>query len=148
MASAGLQIPPLDEETVTERVGARLERQQIHSRKPLVGCSYVLYEAALRGPYVGREQLLHLLDVTKLRNVSIQVLPYERAMTAALHGPMVLLETRDHERLAYTEAPSASQLTGDPEVVSAQTERLSMIRTVALDPEESAQFIERMVVAL
>jgi transcriptional regulator with XRE-family HTH domain len=141
-------IPPLDDDTVTERVAARVERQQIHTRKPLVGCGYMLYEAALHGPYVGEEQLLHLLSLTKLRNVTIQVLPYARATAAALHGPMVLLETRDHERLAYTEAPSASQLTGDPAVVSAQTERLSMIRTVALDPEESAQFIERMVVTL
>ncbi|MPY64037.1 helix-turn-helix domain-containing protein [Streptomyces spongiae] len=141
----GDHIPALDEETVEERVAARVARQQIHTRKPLVGCSYVLYEAALRGPYVDKEQLLHLLEVGKLRNVVIQVLPYKQAMTAALHGQMVLLETKDHERLAYTEAPSVSQLTVDPGLVSAQTERLSMIRTVALDPDESARFIERMV---
>ncbi|WP_406336457.1 helix-turn-helix domain-containing protein [Streptomyces sp. NBC_00203] len=144
----GNHIPPLDEDTVEERVTARVARQQIHTRKPLVGCSYVLYEAALRGPYVDEEQLLYLLEVGKLRNVSIQVLPYKRAMTAALHGEMVLLETKDHERLAYTEAPSASQLTADPAIVSAQTERLSMIRGMALDPDESARFIERMVAEL
>ncbi|MFC4466218.1 helix-turn-helix domain-containing protein [Streptomyces xiangluensis] len=138
-------IPPLDEETVEERIAARVARQEIHSRKPLVGCSYVLYEAALRSPYAGREQLLHLLEVGALRNVSIQVLPFNRATAAALHGVMVLLETRDRERLAYTEAPSSSQLTADLEVVSAQTERLSMIRMMALDPNESARFIERMV---
>ncbi|MER5222287.1 helix-turn-helix domain-containing protein [Streptomyces flaveus] len=138
-------IPPLDEETVEERIAARVARQEIHSRKPLVGCSYVLYEAALRSPYVGQEQLLYLLEVGALRNVSIQVLPFDRATAAALHGVMVLLETRDRERLAYTEAPSSSQLTADLEVVSAQTERLSMIRMMALDPNESARFIERMV---
>ncbi|MCX4972657.1 helix-turn-helix transcriptional regulator [Streptomyces sp. NBC_00620] len=144
-ALIGNHTPPLDEETVEERVMARLERQGIHTRKPLAACSYALYEAALRGPYVDKEQLLHLLEMAKVRNISIQVLPYGRAMTAALHGPMVLLETRDHERFAYTEAPSTSQLTSDPAVVSAQTERLSMIRMMALDPDESARFIERMV---
>ncbi|MEV8018813.1 helix-turn-helix transcriptional regulator [Streptomyces sp. NPDC086554] len=140
----GNHVPPLDEETIDERVAARLERQEIHTRKPLVGCSYVLFEAALRSPYVCQEQLQQLLEVGRRHNVSIQLLPFGRAMTAALHGQMVLLETRDHERLAYTEAPSASQLTTDPGVMSDQTERLSMIRTMALDPDESARFIKRM----
>ncbi|WP_341845571.1 DUF5753 domain-containing protein [Streptomyces silaceus] len=140
----GSHIPLLDEEIIDERVAARLERQEIHTRRPLVACSYVLYEAALRSPYVDKEQQLQLLEVGKRHNVSIQVLPFSQAMTAALHGAMALLETRDHERLAYTEAPSTSQLTADPQVVSAQTERLSMIRSMALDPEESARFIERM----
>ncbi|WP_405659063.1 helix-turn-helix domain-containing protein [Streptomyces sp. RK9] len=140
----GSHIPPLDEDVIEERVEARLERQGIHTRKPLVACSYVVYEAALRGPYVDWEQLQHLLDVGVRHNVSIQVLPYGRAMTAALHGQLVLLETQDHERLAYTEAPSVSQLTAEPRVVSDQTERLSMIRTMALDPGDSAHFIERM----
>ncbi|WP_330293788.1 helix-turn-helix domain-containing protein [Streptomyces sp. NBC_00576] len=144
----GDHVPPLDEETIEERVAARVERQQIHTRKPPVGCSYVLYEAALRSPYVDEDQLMHLLEVAKLRNISIQVLPFSRAMAAALHGVMVLLETQDHERVAYTEAPSASYLTAAPEVVSAQAERLSMIRSMALDPYESACFIERMVAEL
>ncbi|MFD0316388.1 helix-turn-helix domain-containing protein [Streptomyces flavalbus] len=141
----GDHVPTLDDETVEQRVKARVERQQIHTRKPMVACSYILYEAALRGSYVDENQLLHLLSVGRLRNVSIHVLPYKRATTAALHGEMVLLETKDHERLAYTEAPSVSQLTADPKIVSAQIERLSMIRGMALDPYESAHFIERMV---
>jgi transcriptional regulator with XRE-family HTH domain len=141
-------VPPLDDDTIQERVAARVERQQIHTRTPLVGCSYMLYEAALRGPYVDLDQLRSLLEVELLRNVTIQVLPYERARAVALLGGMVLLESKEHERLAYTEAPSASQLTADPDVVSAQIERLSMIHTIALDPEESAHFIERMVAKL
>ncbi len=41
-----------------------------------------------------------------------------------------------------------SQFTSDAEVVRQHTERLSMIRTVALGPAESATFIERMAEAL
>ncbi|NGO14921.1 hypothetical protein G5C60_46865 [Streptomyces sp. HC44] len=102
-------IPPLDEETVEERIAARVARQEIHSRKPLVGCSYVLYEAALRSPYVGREQLLYLLEVGALRNVSIQVLPFTPATAAALHGVMVLLETRERERLVFPPSDAEPQ---------------------------------------
>lgn len=138
-------IPTLDEETVDERVAARMDRKGLLTQRPPVTFSFVLYEAAMRSPYVNREQLLHFLELGRLRNVSLQVLPYERAVTDALNGQMVLLETRDHERFAYTEGQSVSQLTSAPELVSVQTERLSMIRAEALGPAESARFIERMV---
>jgi hypothetical protein len=140
------RYPPLDEETVEERIAARIERQAILTeRKPLVPVSFVLYEAALRGPQVDAEQLRHLLEMSRLRNVTLQVLPFERAISDALMGPMVLLETRDHERFAFTEGPFASELSADPEVVSRVTGRLSMIRAQALSPAESARFIERML---
>ncbi|GAA3807609.1 DUF5753 domain-containing protein [Streptomyces phyllanthi] len=140
------RIPPLDEETVGERVAARMERQAILTeRKPPVGLSFVVYEAVLRAPQVDTEQLRRLLEVARLRNVVLQVLPFERAVSDALLGPMVLLETRDHERFAFTEGPFASELSADPGVVSRITERLSMIRTQALGPDESARLIERMV---
>lgn len=139
-------VPPLDDETVEERVAARMERQAILTdRKPPVGLSFVLYEAVLRSPQVDEEQLRRLLEAARPRNVVVQVLPFERAIPAALMGPMVLLETRDHERCAFTEGSFASELSADPGVVSRVTERLSMIRTQALDPDESARFIERMV---
>ncbi|MFD3931989.1 helix-turn-helix domain-containing protein [Streptomyces sp. NPDC058614] len=140
------RVPPLDEETVEERIAARMDRQAILTdRKPPVALSFVLYEAVLRSPQVDAEQLRRLLEVSRLRNVVLQVLPFERAIPAALMGPMVLLETRDHERFAFTEGPFASELSADPDVVSRVTERLSMIRTQALSPAESARFIERMV---
>lgn len=139
-------VPPLDDETVEERIAARMERQAILTdRKPPVGLSFVLYEAVLRSPLVDDEQLRRLLEVSRPRNVVVQVLPFERAVPTALMGPMVLLETRDYERFAFTEGPFASELSADPGVVSRVTERLSMIRTQALDPDESARFIERMV---
>ncbi|MFD5627060.1 helix-turn-helix domain-containing protein [Streptomyces sp. NPDC127072] len=141
--------PSLDEETTEERIAARLERQAILTRKPPVGFSFVVYEAVLRSPLGGsaihKEQLHRLLERAELPNVELQVLPYDRVFSTALNGPMVLIETPDHERLAYSAGQSVSQLTADPAPVSSHIERLSMIRTVALSPAESAQFIERMV---
>lgn len=144
-ALIGNHCPPLDDETVEERVAARLERQSLLTRKPLAALNFVLYEAALRGPHVDKEQLLHMLDQGKRGNLTVQVLTFDCANPAALAGPMVLLETRDHERLALSDGQSISQLTDDPRVVSSHTERLSMIRALALSPDESARFIERMV---
>ncbi|MFJ4829356.1 helix-turn-helix domain-containing protein [Streptomyces sp. NPDC088747] len=140
------RIPALDDETVEERIVARVERQAILTeRKPPVSLSFVLYEAVLRGPQTDVEQLRRLLEASLLRNVALQVLPFEQAVPAALMGPMVLLETGDHERFAFTEGPFASELSAEPEVVSRVSERLSMIRAQALSPAESARFIERIV---
>ncbi|MFF1303960.1 helix-turn-helix domain-containing protein [Streptomyces sp. NPDC058307] len=139
-------VPTLDEEMVEQRIAARMDRQSIVSGpKPPVGLSFVLYEAVLRVPQVDAEQLRLLLEVSSLRNVVLQVLPFERAIPVAFMGPMVLLETRDHERFAFSEGPFASDLSGDPNVVNRVSERLSMIRTQALSPAESACLIEGMV---
>ncbi|MWA12517.1 helix-turn-helix domain-containing protein [Streptomyces sp. BA2] len=143
-ALIGNHCPPLDEETVEQRVAARMERQDLLARTPLVALSFALHEAALRVPQVDKEQLLRLLEAGRPNNISIQVLPFGRTIPAGLLGPMVLLETRDRERLAFTEGPSVSELTSEAEVVSSHTERLSMIRMEALGTEESALFIERM----
>jgi hypothetical protein len=139
-------VPLLDDETVQERIAARMERQTILTeRKPPVALSFVLYEAALRSPQVDEPQLRRLLELGSLLNVVIQVLPFERATAPALMGPMVLLETRDHERFTFTEGALSSSLSADPPTVSRAAQMLSMIRAEALSPDESARFIERMV---
>ncbi|CAM5709437.1 hypothetical protein SHIRM173S_11410 [Streptomyces hirsutus] len=78
------------------------------------------------------------------RNVVLQVLPFDRVISDAIMGPMVLLETRDHERYAFTEGPFASELSAIG-VVSRVSERLSLIRTQALSSAESARLIEGMM---
>ncbi|OEU95773.1 helix-turn-helix domain-containing protein [Streptomyces oceani] len=145
----GGHSPPLDDMTVEERVNARLERQSILGQRPPTAFSFVIYEAVLRCPLGGtavyKGQLAHLLEMSARRNVSIQVLPFERAVPAALSGPMVLLESRDFERPAFVEGQSMSQLISDPEKVNTLTQRHGMIRMQALSAEESERFIKRMV---
>ncbi|MEU3772052.1 helix-turn-helix transcriptional regulator [Streptomyces sp. NPDC032472] len=141
--------PPLDQETLEQRVAARLERQVLLTGKSPVAASFVVFEAALRcrwgGVEMHREQLLSLTWDAQLPNVSLQVMPFDRAIPAAASGPMVLLESRELDRYAYSTGQSVSQLTSDPSVVSTHTERFGMIRTVALSPCESVAFIKRMV---
>ncbi|WP_019434046.1 DUF5753 domain-containing protein [Streptomyces sp. AA0539] len=140
--------PSLDDETIEERVAARLERQSLLTRRPLVECSFVLYEAALRCPVGGRavhrDQLRRLVEVAGFRNVSLQVLPFEYGEHSGLNGPLVLLETRDHETFAFNEGQTQSHLTADPNEVSVVAQRYGMIRMQALNAEESVRFIERM----
>ncbi|MGH3309840.1 MAG: DUF5753 domain-containing protein [Streptomyces sp.] len=140
--------PPLDDEVIENRVTARLERQSLLHRKPPVECSFVLYEAALRCPVGGTSahhaQLRHLVHLSELRHVSLQVLPFAVGAHPGLNGPTVLLETREHELIALAEGQSVSYLTSDLRDISAARQRHGMIRTLALTPDESARFISRV----
>ncbi|MFG3100347.1 helix-turn-helix domain-containing protein [Streptomyces sp. NPDC048182] len=144
----GGSSPPLDDETVAERVAGRLRRAEAVRRRVGVSYGFAIYEAALRtdvgGVDVMREQLRHLLDMGELRNVSIQILPFGRCSGAALNGSIVLLETPDHEHCGYIEAPEVSVLHSTPEKVSALTQAHAMIRTHCLSVEESATFIRKV----
>ncbi|WP_328537146.1 helix-turn-helix domain-containing protein [Streptomyces sp. NBC_00344] len=140
--------PPLDDETIEARVAARLERQNRLVRHPTVLFGFVIYEAALRetvgGPGAMKAQLHHLLEVGSLRNVSIQVLPVGLGAHTGLNGPLVLLESPEHEHCAYEEGQSTGVLHASPEKVSLLTQRHGMIRMQALGIERSAQLIEKL----
>ncbi|RFC74803.1 helix-turn-helix transcriptional regulator [Streptomyces sp. AcE210] len=147
-ALIGASSPPLDDETVEERVAGRLNLQEALTTRRGVMFTFVMFEAALRSNVGGRDvmqaQLQHLLKVGKLRNVSIQVLPFGRAYGVALNGAIALLETADHEHYAYVEGPETSTLYADPDKVSALTRSHGMIRVHALSPEDSAEFIRKV----
>ncbi|MEV8017822.1 helix-turn-helix transcriptional regulator [Streptomyces sp. NPDC086554] len=140
--------PPLDDETIDARVSARLMRQEAFARRPTTAFGFVMYEAALRTLVGGRDvmqrQLLHLLEVGALRNASIQVLQVDRCSGPALNGSFALLETIDHEQLAYVEAPETSALYSDPAKVSELSQSHGMIRMQALGVEDSARFIKEL----
>ncbi|MFD9795182.1 helix-turn-helix domain-containing protein [Streptomyces sp. NPDC059070] len=140
--------PPLDDETVEERVNARLRRQEALRARPSVLFGFTLHEAALRTMAGGREcmrrQLQHMLEAAELRNVSVQVVPMGRCSGLALTGSVVLLETPDHEGYAYNESQTTSALFADPVKVSELTQRHGMIRMHALSVEESAEFIGKL----
>ncbi|MGK5729058.1 helix-turn-helix domain-containing protein [Streptomyces sp. URMC 124] len=139
--------PPVDDETVEARVAGRLERQELLKKQTTL-FSFVIHEAALRGlvggPEVMKGQLNHLLEVGKLRNVSIQVLPLGQGAGPAIGGPFSVLETTDHRVYGYQEGQGASMLYTDLDRVGALTKRHSMIRMSALDAESSAELIRRV----
>ncbi|MFG3223582.1 helix-turn-helix domain-containing protein [Kitasatospora sp. NPDC048194] len=140
--------PPLDDETVAARVASRMERQEKLRRSPTVLFGFVIYEAAFRARVgdegIMKRQLEHILEVGELRNVTIQVLPVDRVAHVALEGPMVILETPDHEQLGYVEGQYAGILSADIEKVSILVHRHGMIRSQALSIEESKALIREM----
>ncbi|MBL1100861.1 helix-turn-helix domain-containing protein [Streptomyces coffeae] len=141
--------PPFETDEVEQLLEARMDRKPLLSRKPMALIHVVLEEAALRrkigGPEAMRQQYEHLISCASGANVTIQVMPSSRAEHAGLHGPMKLIETSDAATLAYMESHGESSLVSKPDKVSVLARRYAMMRTQALGPEESQNFIEQLM---
>lgn len=140
--------PPLDDETVEERVAARLGRQALLSRRPAPVLGFVVEESSLHRRVVEgcarKRQLEHLVECSRRRNVTIQVMPERSGFHPGMNGPILLLEMPDRRTLAYMVAQEVSTLVTDREEVSVYAQRHGIIRAQALGTEESARLIERM----
>ncbi|MEU5436096.1 helix-turn-helix transcriptional regulator [Streptomyces sp. NPDC020719] len=150
-ALIGGGYPPLSEERVEELVEARVARKALLDRKPTALIEVVLEESVLRrtigGPEVMHGQLLHLAECARRRNVTLQVLPLGCGASgeyAGAYGEMNLLETPEHDHLAYLEPQEEGLLISDPTKVSTYAQRYAKIRAQALGPRESLDLIERL----
>ncbi|HWM37851.1 MAG TPA: helix-turn-helix transcriptional regulator [Streptomyces sp.] len=143
------RVPASNADEIETQVEARIERQEILQRKVPPTVSFIISEAALRdrlgGTAVYQEQLQDLRDHANLPGLSLQVMPLGRESHAALDGPFILLETPDHEHLAYTETQRGSQLVSDADEVSILSLKYAMLRTQALNPEETKSLLDRLL---
>lgn len=142
------RVPVYDEDGIEQLVAARINRRTILQRKTPPTTSFVIWEAALRdrlgGEGVYLEQLRHLRECADLPGIVLQVLPLGRTSHAGLAGPFILLETPDYQRLAYAETPRGSQLIADPNEVAILTQKYAMLRTQALNVEETKDLLDRL----
>jgi hypothetical protein len=78
-----------------------MTRQQILTRRDPPHLWAVVDEAVLRRPLGGarvmRRQLEHLLELTELPNVTLQVVPFARGGHAAAGGPFSILRFADRD---------------------------------------------------
>ncbi|HBF82720.1 MAG TPA: transcriptional regulator [Streptomyces sp.] len=144
-----MRRPLLGEETVSQRVAARLARQDIFAKPTMPTISFVIEESVLRRPLGGqsvrRGQWEHILLCGRRRNVVVQVMPIECEEHAALSGPFTLIETRDGRRIAYVEAHKDSRLYTDRSSVRELEEAYGLLRAQALTPRESMDFVETLL---
>jgi transcriptional regulator with XRE-family HTH domain len=82
-------------EEIDRRVNLRIKRQQLLTQPGAPEFWAVLDEAALRrspgSPTMMRAQLEHLLQITELPNVTLQVVPFDTGPHAAAGGPFSIL---------------------------------------------------------
>jgi transcriptional regulator with XRE-family HTH domain len=82
-------------EEIDRRVSLRMTRQQLLTQPDAPELWAVLDEAALRRPPAGRTvmraQLEHLIQLTELPNVTLQIVPFDAGPHAAAGGPFTIL---------------------------------------------------------
>ncbi|WP_210582476.1 helix-turn-helix transcriptional regulator [Streptomyces sp. GESEQ-4] len=143
------RVPAYDEDEIETRTAARLERQEILHRKTPPTLSFIVWEPVLHmvigGAEVRLEQLRHLRAVAELPCVSLQFLPLNSPYSAGLNGPFTLLETPDHQHLAYTESQRGSQWVSDADEVSILARKYAMLRTQALTTQDSMGLLDRLL---
>lgn len=141
--------PLFDEETIEQRVTARMARQELMTRWPPPTVSAIIQESVLRQPFGGldvqRGQLDRLLKTGDLRHVEIQVMPTTSQDHAGMGGPFTLLTPKGKPQVAYLEVQHISRLITDPDEVRVLAAKYGSIRGQALTPRESLRLIEKML---
>ncbi|GHA36196.1 transcriptional regulator [Streptomyces tauricus] len=94
-ASIGLAHPGADAQEIERRVTLRMERRRTLHRQPPAQLWAVIDEAALRRPMGGvdtmRAQLRHLIEMCRLPQVTVQIIPFLAGGYAAEGGPVTIL---------------------------------------------------------
>ena len=110
-------------EEIDRRVSVRMKRQQLLTQPDAPELWTVLDEAVLRrppgGPGVMRAQLEHLLELTDLPNVTLQIVPFNVGPHAAAGGPFTILRfpEPDLADLVYLEQLNSAQYLDHPDDV-------------------------------
>ncbi|WP_330239259.1 helix-turn-helix domain-containing protein [Streptomyces sp. NBC_00525] len=144
-------LPEAPQTDIDKRAGVRTRRQEriTDPERPLRMWA-VIDEAALRrmvgGKQVMIEQLEHLVELSHLPHVTVQVLPFEVGAHPGINGQYAILEFPDttDSSVVYIEGVTSDlylEKTNDVQRYSVMYEHL---RAQALNVEQSRQFIDRI----
>ena len=144
-------IPQPAPETLEEQTEVRLRRQDRLTQDPPLRFGVILDEAALHrvigGPAVMEAQLRHLTELSKLPNVTLQVIPFSAGGHPAMDSTFNVLEFADAvPGVVYVEGLVGwvyMKRSRDVERYAGVFERLCHI---ALPPRESVELIEKAAV--
>jgi transcriptional regulator with XRE-family HTH domain len=133
---------------VSKRVELRMHRQQLLNLPKPPDFWAVIDEAVLRrnlgGREAMREQLDHILEISKRTHVTVQVVPFDRSDVAAVGGPFTLLRfaEADLPDIVYLEQlNSALYLNKDVDVMN-YLQIMNRLAAGALTPQRSTELIK------
>ncbi|MBB5928780.1 transcriptional regulator with XRE-family HTH domain [Streptomyces echinatus] len=145
----GAAQPPYSPDDVERMVAARLARQSVFERSPAPALSFVLEEGVLRRPIGGtmvwRQQLERLLEVGRLHNVVLQVMPMNCDTHSGLDGRIELLKFPEGTAVGRSDGAFNGRPISEPRHLRILELRYGTIRAQALSPRESLAFIEQLL---
>jgi transcriptional regulator with XRE-family HTH domain len=131
-------------------LAVRMRRQEILHRADPPRLWAVIDEAALRRPIGGtavmRAQVEHLLEITQLRHVNIQVLPFRAGGHHAGGGPVTLLRFAGDNLpdVAYLEQLNSAVYPSSPSDLACYRDVLNQLATEADPPIASTMFLNQI----
>jgi transcriptional regulator with XRE-family HTH domain len=145
--------PGARETDIERRVSLRLRRQHLVTRgQPTPQQLWVvLDEAALRRPAGSlatmRAQLRHLIDMASQPHVRIFVVPFSVGQPGAVGAPFTILRFPGEliPDLVYAEQLTGASYVEAPDEVRYYWHLMNGLATEALDPDETTQFVERLL---
>lgn len=111
----------------------------------------VIDEAVVRrtlgGPGIMREQIAHLLDITAERNVTVQIMPFDRGGHAAAGGPFSILRFPERELpdVVYMEQLTSALYLDKSADSDHYMEVMDRLSIQAEEPKATRRFLERLI---
>jgi transcriptional regulator with XRE-family HTH domain len=141
-------LPETSTAEIEKRVQVRMRRQErITAENNPLRLWVVLDEAALRrvvgSKLVMREQLEHLIEMSQLPHVTVQVLPFEVGAHPGLNGQYAILEFTDaaDSSVVYLEGVTSDLYLEKAQDVQKYAVMYEHLRAQSLNVEQSRQFI-------
>jgi len=149
-ASAVLQVF-YDEKAAPDKVAALLDlrtrRRDLLTSENAPSFSFVLDESVIRrqvgNPAATSRQLMHLVDVAKLPNVTIQVVPFAAGLHPGMKGPFEVVQFEDspEENIMFLEGPRSDIISDEPKDTEVYLDAFKHIAEISLAPSESVNLL-------
>jgi len=147
-----IRQPPYPQDVVDRDVAARIARKSVFDRSPEPALCFIQEQVTLERPIGGkavlRRQLEHLLEVGRLRNVALQVMPTACEEHAGMNGLIEVLKFSDGTAIGRSDGAFNGRPVSNPRDLRVLELRYGMMRAQALTPRESLAFIEQALGAL
>ncbi len=132
---------------IEQRVRVRMARQALLIQDDPIDLQVVLDEAVVSRPVGGdavmRDQLLRLVEATRLPNVTLQILPFAAGAHAGMDGTFAILDFPDAEdpNVVFAENATGGLFLEKSDELRKYNSIFDTIRSSALSPEESRDMI-------
>lgn len=143
--------PGASAEEIDHRISLRMNRQRLLTRPDPPRLWAVIDEAALRraigGPDVIRAQLQHLITMTKLPNVTIQVMPFRSGGHAAECGAFIILRFAEPDLpdVVYVEHLTGALYLDKREDVDRYAEVMDRLAVQAEEPDDTPDILNEII---
>jgi transcriptional regulator with XRE-family HTH domain len=136
-------------ERVPALVDLRTRRRELLSSEGAPSCSFIIDEAVIRrlvdSPAVMSRQLVQLVSLAGLPNVTIRVVPFSAGLHPGMRGPFKVIEFDDEpdEDIAFLEGPRGDFISDDPQEAKRYLETFERIAQLALGESESVGLLRK-----